>query len=47
MEKMNSLENLLLHEIKDLYHAEKQLVKALPEVAEKVRAAMQERLSRA
>jgi ferritin-like metal-binding protein YciE len=35
MEKIDTLENLLLHEIKDLYHAEKQLVKALPKVAKK------------
>jgi|ERR1041384_5108447 ferritin-like metal-binding protein YciE len=35
MEKMDSLEALLLHEVKDLYHAEKQLIKALPKVAEK------------
>jgi len=35
MEKIESLESLLLHEVKDLYHAEKQLVKALPNVAEK------------
>ncbi len=35
MEKIISLENLLLHEVKDLYHAEKQLVKALPKVAKK------------
>jgi len=35
MEKIDSLENLLVHEIKDLYHAEKQLVKALPKVAKK------------
>jgi ferritin-like metal-binding protein YciE len=34
MEKIDSLEMLLLHEIKDLYYAEKQLVKALPKVAE-------------
>src|ERR1051326_6374398 len=33
-EKMNSLEDLLLHEVQDMYHAEKQLVKALPDVAE-------------
>jgi len=32
MEKINSLEDLLLRELKDLYHAEKQLVKALPKV---------------
>ena len=36
MENINSLETLLLHEVKDLYHAEKQLVKALPKVAKKV-----------
>lgn len=36
MEKIDSLEHLLLHEIKDLYHAEKQIVKALPKVAKKV-----------
>ena len=35
MEKINSLEGLLLHEVKDLYSAEKQLVKALPKVARK------------
>ena len=39
METMDSLESLLLHEIKDLYHAEKQLVKALPKVAEKASSA--------
>lgn len=33
MEKIDSLETLLVHELKDLYHAEKQLVKALPKVA--------------
>jgi ferritin-like metal-binding protein YciE len=32
-EKLNSLDDLLLHEVQDVYHAEKQLVKALPEVA--------------
>src|SRR5204863_6975227 len=36
MEKFNSLETLLLHEVQDLYSAEKQLVKALPKVAKKV-----------
>lgn len=36
MEKCNSLENLLLKELRDLYSAEKQLVKALPKVAKKV-----------
>src|SRR5690348_2456204 len=35
MEKINSLESLLLEEVKDLYHAEKQLVKALPKVIKK------------
>jgi ferritin-like metal-binding protein YciE len=35
MEKLNSLETLLLHEVQDLYSAEKQLVKALPKVAKK------------
>jgi ferritin-like metal-binding protein YciE len=33
-EKLNSLDDLLLHEVQDIYHAEKQLVKALPDVAE-------------
>jgi ferritin-like metal-binding protein YciE len=35
MEKIDSLESLMLHEVKDLYHAEKQLVKTLPKVAKK------------
>ncbi len=35
MEKIDSMEALLLHEVKDLYDAEKQLVKALPKVAKK------------
>lgn len=35
MDKIDTLENLLLHEVKDIYHAEKQLVKALPKVAKK------------
>jgi ferritin-like metal-binding protein YciE len=35
MDKLDSLENLLLHEIKDIYHAEKQIIKALPKVAKK------------
>src|ERR1051326_5325097 len=35
MEKIDTLESLLVHELKDLYHAEKQLVKALPKVVEK------------
>jgi ferritin-like metal-binding protein YciE len=33
-EKLNSLDDLLLHEVQDMYHAEKQVVKALPDVAE-------------
>ncbi|HLH54985.1 MAG TPA: ferritin-like domain-containing protein [Verrucomicrobiae bacterium] len=35
MEKIESLQDLLLHELKDMYHAEQQLVDALPEVIEK------------
>ena len=31
--KLNTLEDLLLHELKDLYSAENQLVKALPKMA--------------
>ena len=31
--KLNSLEDLLVHELKDLYSAEKQLLKALPKMA--------------
>jgi ferritin-like metal-binding protein YciE len=31
--RLDSMENLLLHEIKDLYNAEKQLTKALPKMA--------------
>jgi ferritin-like metal-binding protein YciE len=38
MEKFSSLESLLLYELKDLYNAEKQLVKALPKVAKKASA---------
>ena len=34
-ERIDSLESLLLYELKDLYSAEKQLVKALPKVAKK------------
>jgi len=33
-EKLNSLDDLLLHEVQDMYHAEKQIVKALPDVAQ-------------
>ncbi len=35
LEKMESMEDLLLHEVKDLYSAEKQLIKTLPKVAQK------------
>jgi ferritin-like metal-binding protein YciE len=35
MEKIESLEDLFIHELKDVYNAEKQLVKALPKVARK------------
>lgn len=35
MQQLNSLQDLLLHEVQDLYSAEKQLVKALPKVAKK------------
>lgn len=39
MEKLDSLESLLIHELKDLYHSEKQLVKALPKVAKNASSA--------
>jgi len=47
--KLNSLENLFVHELKDLLSAEKQLVKALPKMAkgassEVLRAAIEEHL---
>ncbi len=35
MDQVESLEHLLLHELKDVYNAEKQLVKTLPKVAKK------------
>lgn len=35
MEKLNSLENLFLMEVRDLYNAEKQITKALPKAAKK------------
>jgi len=35
MDKIESLEDLLVHELRDIYHAEQQLIKTLPEVAEK------------
>jgi len=40
MERLNSLENLLLHELQDMYYAEQQLVKALPKVAKKAHSPM-------
>jgi ferritin-like metal-binding protein YciE len=39
METIDSLESLLLHEIKDLYYAEKQIVKALPKAIKKASSA--------
>jgi len=47
--KLNTLEDLLLHELKDLYSAENQLVKALPKMAkaashEELKAAFEEHL---
>lgn len=38
MERIDSLESLFLHELKDVYSAEKQLVKTLPKVAKKASA---------
>ncbi|HZQ46909.1 MAG TPA: ferritin-like domain-containing protein [Verrucomicrobiae bacterium] len=35
MEKLHSLDNLFLMEVKDLYNAEKQITKALPKAAKK------------
>src|SRR5690606_38557075 len=43
-EKLNSLQDLLEHEIKDLYSAETQLITALPEMA---KAAVNEKLKKA
>src|SRR5690606_26758684 len=43
-EKLNSLKDLLEHEIKDLYSAESQLIDALPEMA---KAASSEKLKKA
>jgi len=50
MQKLDSLESLLLHELQDLYNAEQQLVKALPKVAKKasspqLKSAIEEHLS--
>src|SRR3954466_2192528 len=47
--KLNTLEELLLHELKDLYSAENQLVKALPKMAkaahnEELKAGFEEHL---
>lgn len=36
MNRLTTLEDLFMEEIKDLYHAENQLVKALPKIAKKV-----------
>ncbi|HWF18682.1 MAG TPA: ferritin-like domain-containing protein [Verrucomicrobiae bacterium] len=36
MQKLNSLDNLFLLEVQDLYNAEKQITRALPKVAKKV-----------
>lgn len=49
-EKLNSLKDLLEHEIKDLYSAEKQLIEALPKMAkaasdEKLRKAFEDHLN--
>ena len=35
MEKLKNLEDLFLHELKDLYSAETQIIDALPKMAEK------------
>ncbi len=50
MSKLNSLEDLLIHELKDLHSAETQLVKALPKMAkaasdENLKAAFEEHLA--
>ena len=47
MDKLNNLEDLFTHELKDLYSAEKQILKALPEMVkathhEELRTAFQE-----
>ena len=34
MAKMKSLEDLFIHLLKDIYYAEKQILKALPKMAE-------------
>jgi ferritin-like metal-binding protein YciE len=50
MSKLNSLDDLLLHELRDLYSAEKQLTRALPKMAkaatsEALKEAFQEHLA--
>lgn len=50
--KIESLEELFVEELKDLYHAEKQLVKALPKMAkaatsEELRTAFTDHLEQA
>ncbi len=39
MPKMKSLEDLFVHLLKDIYYAEKQILKALPKMAEKAHSA--------
>src|SRR5436190_23104837 len=39
MPKMKSLEDLFVHLLKDIYYAEKQILKALPRMAEKAHSA--------
>ncbi|MEX0779491.1 MAG: ferritin-like domain-containing protein [Balneolales bacterium] len=36
MAKMESIKDLFMHELKDIYHAEQQLVDALPKINEKI-----------
>jgi ferritin-like metal-binding protein YciE len=50
MQKMNSLDNIFLEEVKDIYSAEKQLTKALPKAAKKasspeLKSALEEHLT--
>jgi ferritin-like metal-binding protein YciE len=39
MPKMKSLEDLFVHLLKDIYYAEKQILRALPKMAEKAHSA--------
>lgn len=39
MPKMKSLEDLFVHLLKNIYYAEKQILKALPKMAEKAHSA--------